>query len=112
MGLLTVSGYSNDTLPFTLNIMYYKIIVAPYMFWLHQVDISFGGEVSISYVVTFGRFRAPTPLKYLNPLQCFENRLVINFLLNIPNQLLKCGIGNNDHSFSILVVAQCLRFYS
>ena len=81
---------SNDTLPFTLNIMYYKIIVAPYMLWLHQVDISFGGEVGISYVVTFGWFGAPTPLKYLNPLQCFENRLVINFL----------------------VLAQCLWFYS
>jgi hypothetical protein len=79
--------------------MYYKIIVAPYMLWLHQVEISFGGEVGISYVVTFGRFGAPTPLKYLNPLQCFENLLVINFLLNIPNQLLKCGIGNNDLSF-------------
>jgi hypothetical protein len=66
MGLLTVSGYSNDTLPFTLNIMYYKIIVAPYMLRLHQVDISFGGEAGISYVVTFDRFGAPTPLKYLN----------------------------------------------
>jgi hypothetical protein len=54
MGLLTVSGYSNDTLTFTLNIMYYKIILAPYMLWLHQVDISFRGEVGISYVVTFG----------------------------------------------------------
>ena len=52
--LLTVSGYSNHTLPFTLNIMYYKIIVAPYMLWLYQVDISFGGEAGISYVVTFG----------------------------------------------------------
>jgi hypothetical protein len=60
------------------------------MLWLHQVDISFGGEAGISYVVTFGRFGAPTPLKYLNPLQCFENRLVINFL----------------------VLAQCLGFYS
>ena len=90
--------------------MYYKIIVAPYILWLHQVNILFGGEVGISYVVRFSRFGAPTPLKYLNPLQCFENRLVINFLLNIPNQLLKCG--NNDLSFSILVVAQCLGFYS
>ena len=103
---------TSDTLTFTLNIMYYKIILAPYMLWLHQVDISFGGEVGISYVVTFGWFGAPTPLKYLNPLQCFENQLVINFLLNIPNLLLKCGIGNNDLSFSILVVAQCLGFYS
>ena len=76
------------------------------------IDISFGGEAGISFVITFNLFGAPTPLKYLNPLQCFEDPLVINFLSNIPNQLLKCGIGNDDLSFSILVVAQCLGFDS
>jgi hypothetical protein len=42
-------GIGNDDLSFSILVVE---VVAPYMLWLHQVDISFGGEAGISYMLS------------------------------------------------------------